>query len=724
MIVFQKKCRGILPFALLTAGLLCLNSCRSSETPETVMKPVVRLMPAASSTDQPRGTRENPTTVHLPTTTLDDTHDTRYVLQPLQRSLLLLGKTFTVGDNGKVTFQPSLPEQWETVERVVIRPQLQREQKWTQLPEQTVAVRPLPHQRAVPIELVAEGASPGETVELYVEAFAIEKSLERTTTSDPVTVPPGARLSFALAIPRIAWEQGAVTFEIDACRRDNCQSIFAETVDPSREEQRGWLDRDVALDKLSGQQTSFRFKTRVQKPGPGAYSFVQWGNPTIFARTPRPSSARNVILLSIDTLRADHLSSYDYQHDTAPFIAETFGKKGVIFDHCVAASVITSPAHMTMFTGVQPCVHLLKTGAEVLPNYILTMTEYLRANDIETGAVTEDGWLAHHHGFGRGFNTYVENVSPDIMVPLGQIDVTFARAKDWLRRNRDKQFFLFLHTYQVHDPYSPPDEYKHLFGSHDGTPITAESPRHLREMADYDREIRYTDDQLRDLFATLHDLKLDRNTVFILTSDHGEEFFEHGCWGHGTDLYEETTRVPLMFWGAGVPQGRRVETPVGQIDFMATILDLFGLPPSPQSEGRSLVGMLRGEASDSPVIPIFSEAWGSFRVGPNYDMQPFDRPSYLVQSGLHKLIRTRDGDGFAFESYDLASDPLEKQNRYSEADPEITRLRKLLDGYENRCKVSSLALQSSTVGQNFHPPGTAHIGPAEEEKLRALGYLK
>src|SRR5262249_48030325 len=135
------------------------------------------------------------------------------------------------------------------------------------------------------------------------------------------------------------------------------------------------------------------------------------------------------------------------------------------------------------------CVHGLTTGTEVIPTWLVTLAEALRGAGVETGAVTEDGWLSISHGFGRGFNSFSENISPNVMQPTGQVDLTFAKAAKWLEHTGHKSFFLFLHTFQFPDPYAPPSRYRQFFGTQDGQPATEDSPRPVRERADYDREI-------------------------------------------------------------------------------------------------------------------------------------------------------------------------------------------------------------------------------------------
>jgi arylsulfatase A-like enzyme len=470
---------------------------------------------------------------------------------------------------------------------------------------------------------------------------------------------------------------------------------------------------------------SFLFEAQ-QDGATGRFSLPVWANPTIYAPAPRDPEDVNLILLSIDTLRADRLTSYGHRHDTAPFIHERFAQGGTVFENCVAAATTTTPSHMTIFTSLHPATHDSTTGMEVLPRSIVTMTELIRARGIETGAVTEDAWLGVRHGFGRGFDTYVENKSASVMAAEGHIEETFARAREWLGWNREKRFFLFLHTYQVHDPYTPPPEYEGLYAEHEGIVVTEDSPQHLRELVDYDREIRFTDDELRSLFDALEGLGLGGNTVFVLTSDHGEEFLEHGLLRHGAHMYQESVIVPLMFWGPGIPAGKRIEFPVGHIDLMPTILDILSVRLPEAIEGESLVALIDGGGGEHAFIgrPLFSEAWGSVAWGKERKWIPIKTPSYGVRVGSRKLARYRTEDGYRFEFYDLESDPLERHNLYATEPEAAADLLALIEDYERRSSEMRSRIDAAAGAEDGAAPRRTFLDPEQEQKLKALGYIQ
>jgi arylsulfatase A-like enzyme len=310
------------------------------------------------------------------------------------------------------------------------------------------------------------------------------------------------------------------------------------------------------------------------------------------------------------------------------------------------------------------------------------------------------------------------------MNPVGQIDRTFGQAVAWLERNRDKRFFLFLHTFQVHYPYAPPPRYAELFA---GPPGAAERPSHERYRDDYDREIRYTDDELRRLVHGLAELGLAARTILIVTSDHGEAFLEHGLLEHGGRLHDEVVRVPLMLAGPGVPRGRRIESPVAHVDLLPTILDLLAIPVPDWVEGRSLAGILAGHEPETTLAGrvLFSETRSKIALGAGRDVVPFAAPAFMVRRGSRKLLRyPDDAGGFRYELYDLSVDRGEQRDLYASEGETAADLRRFLDAYEDDGRAHRDRIDASSGEKAAVLPETVHLDPAQEEKLRALGYLE
>src|SRR5262245_57329333 len=552
-----------------------------------------------------------------------------------------------------------------------------------------------------------------------VSAFVLARSPPPgvvAVDAPPAEIPAGAVLELALGVLEPAWEQGPVAFRVLACPEPGrCEPLFAETIDPRGPEGGRWRERRIDLAAHVGRRLGLRFEAEPQGPGP---SLPLFANPTILRPVERRAGDLDLVLLSIDTLRADHLPSYGYARETAPFVA-SLAARGSLLERAVASAPSTTPSHMTLFTSLEPSVRGLlgNESLATLPPAVVTLAERLRAAGFATAAVTEGGGLALSLGFERGFDAWIENPVPVPHRPGLQAPVSFDAGRDWLLAHRDRRTFLFLHTYEVHGPYRAPDAYGALFPT---TPPGLEpDPRlrpHQRPVL-YDREIRFVDDELRRLFGALEaEGRLER-TLVALTSDHGEEFLEDGWIGHGATLPEEVLHVPLLLLGPGVARGRRVGAPVGLVDLAPTLLELLAAKPLPGAMGRSFAAQLRGSGEgDAGPRPLFSETWfeaGFGAEGP----KPVAQPSYSVRIGSRKLVRLRDGAGYRYAYYDLAKDPDERHDLYP-ADPAAAAdLRELLDAYPERAARRREALLAGSAKETA-------LDPQRETQLRALGYVE
>ncbi len=702
--------------ALSLGCILVALSCGGGERlpADQAWVPVQRLV-------QAREGLEGRITLGLPSATLRD--DTRPVLRAPHRQTLLWPKVLDEEPGNRLLHRrQTVPPGLREAASLLVLPSVKIGPTWLEPPPALKAVKRLGAHPVVTIDFPIPANPDARRVSISAQAYGLGLAdLTRLETTE-LEVPKGARLEFAVGVVEPDWGFDPVEFRIEACEGERCETVFRERYDPAGPDDGHWRDHRVSLAGFGGRRLVLRFGAeRLASAAP--FSFPVWADPTLYAPAPR-GEGRNVILLSVDTLRADHLSPYGYRHDTSPFVAQRFGQGGTVFETLVAAATITTPSHATMFTSLTPVAHGTVDGLKMLPRNLPTLAEWVRHEGRDTAAITENGWLSIRHGFGRGFASFVENRSANIMDPEGQVDRTFAQARDWLTRHRDKRFFLFLHTFQVHTPYAPPPRYDGLFREHESGPIDERSPSHLRWMAEYDREIRYVDDELRRLFETLDELGLGEDTVFILTSDHGEAFLEHGELEHGSRLDEEVVRVPLLLWGRGVAAGRRVAAPAAHLDLMPTILDLMGLPAPGWVQGLSLRPLLAAGAEAPEALasrPLYSESRGTLALGPERAMLPFHPPAFLVRVGDRKLARYRDGNGgHHYEYYDLATDPGERENLYPTRADEARDLFELLESYEARGRDLRARLDG---GED--PSGQAvELDPRQEEKLRALGYLR
>jgi arylsulfatase A-like enzyme len=412
----------------------------------------------------------------------------------------------------------------------------------------------------------------------------------------------------------------------------------------------------------------------------------------------------NVILISIDTLRADRLGCYGYAKPTTPAI-DAFRAEAVLFRTAIASASSTLPSHATIFTALAPQHH----GA-TWPRYFplaarfVTLTELLRDAGYRTAAWVGGGQLSPVYGVNQGFESY------DV-VDDGTFDQIVARAVPFLERSKEKPFFLFLHTYQVHHPYWPIPEDETRFASPAAATTILPSYIDIRLLLEinikkmgigegdrahisdaYDAEIASMDHGFGRLIGELKRLGVYDNSLIVFTSDHGEEQGEHGYVGwHSHTLHEELLRVPLLVrFPAARHAGAEIGGVVGGIDVAPLILEATGIPRSAPFDHFSLATALaRGRPPAAPIL-----LWR--------DRQP----SETVE---HEGIRTADWKLIEGQLYDLRNDPREQKD-VAASHPDI---------------VNELTEQMYALIRKYPRPDTNAIAPDQEtaQKLKALGYL-
>ena len=435
--------------------------------------------------------------------------------------------------------------------------------------------------------------------------------------------------------------------------------------------------------------------------------------------SPGPGAARNVILLSIDTLRADHLGCYGYARETSPAL-DALAQRGALFEDVVSSSSWTVPAHMSMLTGLYPRSHGVSTDAKELPAETTTLAEHLSGLGFVAGAIVNTG-LLRKHGFPRGFVLYDvlnprERAGADSAAGARASAPTIvARARAWLQARPERRFFLLLHLYDLHTDYAPRPEYLARFerpysGTVTGTttelrdymmraPGTRElGPEDARRLIDlYDAEIRQLDDAVAGLFATLDELGLAEDTLLVVTSDHGEEFLDHGDVLHGKTLHPEMVQVPLILVGPGVPRGARIRGQVSPVDLFPTIATLLGVSRPDGLEGLDLSAAWRAPAAWPPQRALFAET----RSWPGH-----------AEGSLHAAIRK--------DSWALHYDHLSGEKRLFHHDQDPGELTDLAARDPER--VEALWRELEAFLANAKELEDQPISEEELEELRALGY--
>jgi arylsulfatase A-like enzyme len=537
----------------------------------------------------------------------------------------------------------------------------------------------------------------------------------------PARLPQGAELSFGYAISgRTGATDGPSTDRLApamlslAMLRENGEriGIFTRRLDPQQPRDRRWFDASADLSAWQGEQVAFEF-TLEPEPG-GAVPMAGFWEPTL--RTAGPPGARpNLLVVSIDTLRARNVGAYGHGRDTTPFL-DSLAREGVLFENAITSSVTTGPAHMSLFTGLYPVHHGMRHGVERRRADATTVASWLRDAGYHCAAFTEDGYIIRGLGFGDGFSEYTENTGygrergASAGIP-GEARVTFAQAQRWLAKSRRQPFFLFVHTYQVHAPYVPPPETAPLFHD-DGATVSASAE--LRPLHDnYDREIRFVDDKLRELVSSLDAHGLRGSTRIVVLSDHGEEFGEHGSFQHGTALFEESLRVPLIFAGPGIPAGRRVSEPVSLIDVAPTLLALADLPIPPKLDGTSLVPAMRGEAGALGARTLFAEATAPGRWRLPFLREPWNPMLIAARAPDAKILVHRPesgGEALPTLRYDLGADAGEQKPQ-------------TLEGEDRAAAESLVDAYLRGRGDGNAPTEAPALDPELRERLEGLGYV-
>jgi arylsulfatase A-like enzyme len=462
----------------------------------------------------------------------------------------------------------------------------------------------------------------------------------------------------------------------------------------------------------------------------------------------------NVLLLLIDTLRADHLGAYGYARGTSPTF-DRFARESVVFERTVAQAAWTKPSVASLLTSAFVHEHGVVSSRDALGTPLPTLAEVLSARGYHTAAFSANPWITPEFHFDRGFQRFESGRAMSVQLtnlyrlvmrverglrrvgvwlPLNDW-VFFAAAEpslsnarrdelltntaiEWLDGRPAEPFFAYVHLIGPHDPYDPPARYADVFRDREeeGVPRLKRPPARVQSIfetaapldelrlaslvAQYDGAILYTDELLHRLLAALDRLELSGRTLVIVTADHGEEFYEHGNWRHGNQLYDEVVHVPLAMRLPGVLKPERRPDASMSIDVFPTILGVLGLPEAPaHPRGRNLFA-----APEDLTRVAYSEHW-RFEGG--------EYASHMVSRQRWKMNETHDSSGKSrVELFDLDADPREKRNLFDtvggDRAGELGDLQALLVDFSRAEPVRGAA--------------QVDVDRSTKERLRALGY--
>ncbi len=452
-------------------------------------------------------------------------------------------------------------------------------------------------------------------------------------------------------------------------------------------------------------------------------------------RRPIGAGRPNVVMIVIDTLRADHLGAYGYDRPTSPQL-DALAASGVRFTTTRSASSWTAASVASIFTGLYPAVHGLEKGDDVLADTLTTLAERFAANGYATAGFSANAaFITPEQGFAQGFEEFrvlhgdsVRFDSREDKIPLDPLWKTWAKVASadvvtdagvtWLEKHAPREpYFLYLHYFDPHAGYFPPPPYRERMGVAADAPLvgapqwdfwtlttkfgaTPEQLTMLRAL--YDGEIAFVDDEIGRLVATLRQRGDD--TLIVVTSDHGEEFAEHGGLQHGSTLFEEQLRIPLIMTGPRIPRGGVVDTPVSLVGLTATLAELVGLAgsvaPPPQPSFAALIdpSAASGDRSGGGRRETMFADLGGVKA----------RHRDAVVDGRWKMIRSATERHL----YDLDADPGETRDLAPQSPSDGDRLATLLD---DRARLTaSIRIE----------PGAVPDSALRRARLKALGYAE
>ncbi|GMV93516.1 MAG: hypothetical protein AMXMBFR82_32940 [Candidatus Hydrogenedentota bacterium] len=437
----------------------------------------------------------------------------------------------------------------------------------------------------------------------------------------------------------------------------------------------------------------------------------------------------NVLLISIDTLRADHLGCYGYEKDTSPYI-DAIAADGTVFEWVYAPKSSTWPSLTTLQTSLYPVTHGVRNNGLRVDNTPDTLAEVLTSQGYTCEAILTNAGVQNWEGFAK---KQVINGEPSDKIAT-------ANARLWLRENRDKKFFLWMHYMAPHSPWEPPDDNNKFVdpnyaGSMTGDqdtmaeamlrpePISKPDLDHLIGL--YDGEVNLTDAMVGILVETLQELGIYDNTLIIITSDHGEELYEHyGFLHHQASVYEGTLRVPLIYRLPGtVPGGKTVSELSGLIDVAPTVLDILDVPIPESYQGKSAEPLLRdeplklgpafGEWRDK-IIFVRTEEY-RYILNPSNFHPPKVNNRRLEGVGDEELAERNGMPIKEVELYQVSVDPYEQKEIAAESPEAVAEMQKLIDEF--------MVKYSWKFDDATDQRMESEIDPETRQELENLGYV-
>lgn len=533
---------------------------------------------------------------------------------------------------------------------------------------------------------------------------------------DAFVLPAGARITHHLETPPeghlVFAVGGAGRWEVRAQAQGQTRprTLAEGTAGPS------WAPQRLDLGALGSRIIRLEFVSQAD-----AGSEVAFGEPRVVVpevELAEFAPIRNVVVLTIDTLRASKLQMYEPRSRVRTPHMDAFAAQATLFERAQAPENWTKPSVASILTSLFPATHGTKNDGSRLPDSVLTLGEIYQGEGFETASFLANGYVSRAFGFDQGWDHYTNYIRERRNTDCSNV---FREAGAWIEDHRDERFFVYIQTIDPHVPYDPPDRYLDMYDPDPYNGPIRNRNNHLlledvkrgratfserdkvRLEALHDAEISDHDEHFGAFLARLDELGLTESTLFVITSDHGEEFEEHGSWGHGHSVYQELLHVPLLMrWPGTGRAGARVPEVVSTMDIGPTVLEASGVDIPAVFEGRSLVGFLRGDPPPGPHV-AFSD---------------FQENRRVIRALDYKLILR---SSLTYVLFDLGRDPAERNELGARDLPIAMRYLRTMSG-------QFLGAQDRSRWLEGGGAAVAHDGGetmTEElcRQLVALGYM-
>ena len=410
-------------------------------------------------------------------------------------------------------------------------------------------------------------------------------------------------------------------------------------------------------------------------------------HPASRVRLEKEAEGMNLLIITLDTMRADRIGAYGYDKAKTPHL-DDLAKKGIMFAHCYSPVPLTLPAHCSLFTGRYPLGHRVRdNGTFFLSDAEITLAEMMKNKGYDTYAVIASFVLLAKFGLDQGFSAYDDSLDANELLYnfYSEIaaDVVYAKFEQWLRDRQKKSFFAWVHFYDPHAPYDPPAEFQNSANS-------------LSDL--YDGEVAFTDVYVGKIIEDLKDENLLASTLIVIVGDHGEALGEHQEYGHSVFCYEENLKVPLIFYNPRLfPEGSVVEERVCLIDILPSLLEMFGMNPAPSVHGRSFTRLLAGKKERGERSIYIESMYGKETLG--------WAPLTGIIDGPYKYVSLPEP-----ELYDLEKDSREQKNLL----PTKQDTARTLDEKLKRFMLEYSAARGSVRRE---------LTPEDRRRLESLGYI-